>query len=81
MASFFFDADPNSLRWKVGQELVMSSEENLVDSYTQGLARAKKQKYAFLSDIVSTPFFLPTTQTECDFLEVINQYVGDVNPF
>ena len=81
MASFFFDADPNSLRWKVGQELVMPSEENLVDSYTQGLARAKKQKYAFLSDIVSTPFFLPTTQTECDFLEVINQYVSDVNPF
>ena len=71
MVSFFFDADENSLRWRMGQELIMPIEENLVGSITQGLARAKSHKYAFLSDMVSTPLFFPASQTGCEFLEVI----------
>ena len=70
MVSFFFDADENSLRWRMGQELIMPVEENLVGSITQGLARAKSHKYAFLSDMVSTPLFFPASQTGCEFLEV-----------
>ena len=70
MISFFFDADPNTLSWKVGQELVLPSEENIVDSTTEGLARAKTHKYAYLNDMVSTPLYIPTSETGCEFLEV-----------
>ena len=70
MISFFFDAEPNSLRWRVGQELILPMEKNIVDSTTEGLARAKSHKYAYLNDIVSTPLFIPTSQTGCEFLEV-----------
>ena len=51
MVSFFFDAEPNSLSWRVGQEQVLPNKENI----TEGLERAKTQKYAFLNDMVSTP--------------------------
>ena len=70
MVSFFFDAEPNSLSWRVGQELVLPNKENLVDSLTEGLARAKTHKYAFLGDMVSTTQFIETSQSECEFLEV-----------
>ena len=70
MVSFFLDAEPNSLSWKVGQELITPNEENLVDSWTQSLARAKTHKYAFLRNTMSTTFSIQAFQTECDFLEV-----------
>ena len=70
MVSFFLDTEPNSLRWRVGQELIMPNEENLVDSWIQGLERAKTHKYAFISNAVSTPFFIPASETGCGFLEV-----------
>ena len=70
MVNFFLDAKPNSLMWRVGQELIMPNEENLVDSWTHGLERAKTHKYAFLCDPVSTPFLISASETGCEFLEV-----------
>ena len=73
MVYFFFDAEPNSLSWRVGQELVLPIEGNLVVSTTEGLARAKTHKYAYLDDMVITSQFIQASQSECEFLEVCPQ--------
>ena len=74
MVTYFFDADKDTDRWKVGEQLIKpQQEENIVDSTTQGLERARSHKYAFLNDIVSTPVFIPASQSGCDFLEVLCQ--------